>query len=133
MKRWIVFLLGFIAGILFTFIAAFIISRSNLGYNGMTFFNQPGECLSTNNFEVMQVIGDDCALAHEIEEWDSDFGHCMQKDLLVLVINDNGEYYYDDQIINVPKGKCMRQVGIYKYRTKMDMEKTVPIVMLMDK
>ena len=48
-------------------------------------------------------------------------------------MNDNGEYYYDEQIIKVPKGKCMRQVGIYKYQAKSGIEKTVPIVMLMNK
>ena len=53
--------------------------------------------------------------------------------LLVVVTNDNGEYYYDDQIIEVPQGMCMSQVGIYRYQTRMDMEKTVPIVKLMSK
>ena len=130
MKKWLVFLLGVIAGILFTFIAAFIINSRSLEHNGMTFFEQPGECLSTNNFEVMQVIGNDCALAYEVE-WNSFSKSYREKDLLVLVINDNGEYYYDDQIIKVPQGICMRQVGIYKYSTKMNIEKTVPIVMMM--
>lgn len=42
MKKWLVFLLGFIAGILFTFIAAFIInSGTNMGNNGITFFEHP--------------------------------------------------------------------------------------------
>ena len=80
----------------------------------------------------MQVIGNDCALAYEVE-WNSFSKSYREKDLLVLVINDNGEYYYDDQIIKVPQGMCMRQVGIYKYSTKMNIEKTVPIVMMMDK
>ncbi|MDE6569543.1 MAG: hypothetical protein K2K43_02850 [Alistipes sp.] len=133
MKKWLVFLLGFIAGILFTFIAAFIInSGTNMGNNGITFFEHPGECLSISNFEVMQVVGNDCALAHEVE-WDSFLQRYKTKDLLVLIMNDNGEYYYDEQIIKVPKGKCMRQVGIYKYQAKSGIEKTVPIVMLMNK
>ena len=131
MKKWIVFLLGFIAGIVFTFIVALIVSPSSVNNTGMTFFEHSGECLSTNDFEVMQVIGNGCALAHEVK-WDSLLERYRSTDLLVLVINDNGEYYYDDQIIKVPSGKCMRQVGIYKYTTKMEMEKTVPIVKLMD-
>lgn len=80
----------------------------------------------------MQVVGNDCALAHEVE-WDSFLQRYKTKDLLVLIMNDNGEYYYDEQIIKVPKGKCMRQVGIYKYQAKSGIEKTVPIVMLMNK
>ena len=133
MKKWAVFLIGFISGIVLTFVFLFVFgvytSKTN---NRVTIFEQPGECLSTNNFEVMQVIDDGCALAHEVT-WNSILKRYMSTDLLVLVINDNGEYYYDDQIIKVPKGKCMRQVGIYKYLTKMEIEKTVPIVKLMDK
>ncbi len=133
MKKWLVFLLGFISGIIFTFVVSFIIAGGSNGTNNrMTFFEQPGECLSTNNFEVMQVVGDGCALAHEVQ-WNSFYEGYESTDLLVLLINDKGEYYYDDQIIKVPKGKCMRQVGIYKYPTKMEIEKTVPIVKLMDK
>ena len=65
--------------------------------------------------------------------WDSTFERYNQTDLLVLITNDNDEYYYDDQLIKIPKGKCMRQIGVYKYPTRMNMEKTVPIVKLMDK
>ena len=45
----------------------------------------------------------------------------------------NGELYYDDQMIEVPKGKCMRQIGVYEYQTKSENWKTVPIVQLMNK
>ena len=48
-------------------------------------------------------------------------------------IRDSGEYYYDDQIIKTTKTKCFKQVGIYKYNTRAGIEKTVPIVKLMDK
>ena len=50
----------------------------------------------------------------------------------MLVTNDNGELYYDDQVIEVPKGKCMRQIGVYEYQTKSENWKTVPIVQLMN-
>ena len=136
MKKWTVFLIGFILGIVLTFVILFVIgvhtSKTSKTNNRVTIFEQPGECLSTNNFEVMQVIEDGCALAHEVT-WNSILERYTSTDLLVLVINDNEEYYYDDQIIKVPKGKCMRQVGIYRYPTKMEIEKTVPIVKLMDK
>ncbi len=132
MKNWICFLLGFISGIVFTFIATIVIaSGSSASNNGMTFFEQPGECLDAKAFEVMQVLDSNYALAHEIK-WNYVLERYVPTDLLVLVTNDNGEYYYDDQIIKIPKGKCMRQVGIYKYQTRMEIEKTVPIVKIMD-
>lgn len=132
MKKGVVFLLGFLAGIVFTIVVSVVIaggSNSNVGDNGITMFKQPGECLSVNRFEVMQTIGDNYALAHEQEKF---YNNYINTDLLVLVTNDNGEFYYDNQVIEIPKGKCMRQVGVYKYQTKSDIWKTVPIVKIMD-
>lgn len=137
MKNWLVFLLGFISGIIFTFVMMLYVAKQNVDEgvekvdNGMTFFEQPGDCVSTNQFEVMQVLDDNYALAYE-QKYEEYLGY-MRTDLLVLVTNDEGVYYYDEQTIKVPKGKCMRQVGIYKYQTKFEDWKTVPIVKLMDK
>lgn len=135
MKKWVVFLLGMIAGGVLTFVMMLVLAigaNINANNNGITLFDQPGECLNAKAFEVMQVVDNNHALAHEVE-WDELLEDYMQTGLLVLVTNDNGEYYYDDQIIEVPQGMCMRQVGIYRYQTRMDMEKTVPIVKLMSK
>lgn len=137
MKKWVVFLLGMIAGGVLTLVVMVILAmgaNTNANNNGVTLFDQPGECLNAKAFEVMQVVDNNHALAHEVE-WDDVLERYMQtgSGLLVLVTNDNGEYYYDDQIIEVPQGMCMRQVGIYRYQTRMDMEKTVPIVKLMSK
>jgi hypothetical protein len=109
-------------------------ANTNANNNGVTLFDKPGECLNAKVFEVMQVIDNNHALANEVE-WNDVLERYMQtgSGLLVLVTNDNGEYYYDNQIIEVPQGMCMRQVGIYRYQTRMDMEKTVPIVKLMNK
>ena len=137
MKKWVVFLLGLISGVVLTLVALVILAmgaNTNANNNGVTLFDQPGECLNAKAFEVMQVVDNNHALSHEVE-WDDVLERYMQtgSGLLVLVTNDNGEYYYDDQIIEVPQGMCMRQVGIYRYQTRMDMEKTVPIVKFMSK
>ena len=57
----------------------------------------------------------------------------MYNGAVYLLVNEDGKYYYDDEIIEVPDGKVVRQVGIYKYSTKNDFEKTVPIVQIMNK
>lgn len=137
MKKWVVFLLGMIAGGVLTLVVMVILAmgaNTNANNNGITLFDQPGECLNAKAFEVMQVVDNSHALAHEVE-WNDVLERYVQTGLglLVLVTNDNGEYYYDNQIIEVPQGMCMRQVGIYRYQTRMDMEKTVPIVKLMSK
>jgi hypothetical protein len=121
MKKGVVFLLGFFAGIVFTFVVTMIVTKvSNANDNGITMFEQPGKKVSGENFVVLQVVDDNYALAYDY------------RGLVVLVMNDNGEYYYDNQTIYVPNGKCMRQVGVYKYQTKTEDWKTVPIVKIMD-
>ena len=121
MKKGVVFLLGFFAGFVFTFVVTMIIAKvSNANDNGITMFEQPGKKVSEENFVVLQVVDDNYALAYDY------------RGLVVLVMNDNGEYYYDNQTIYVPNGKCMRQVGVYKYQTKTEDWKTVPIVKIMD-
>ena len=130
MKKWIVFVLGFVSGMVFLFLVLLIIGKSSATDEGMTYFEKPGKCISTKEFEVIQVIGDGYALAREIVDRTSLIN--IPSGLLVLVTNDNGELYYDDQVIEVPKGKCMRQIGVYKYQTKSENWKTVPIVQLMN-
>ena len=131
MKKWVVFLLGMIAGGVLTFVMMLVLAiGANTSSNGMTLFDEPGECLSTGLFEIMQVIDDGVALANEIDKMRSSYN--THTELLVLLVNDEGQLYYDDQVINVPIGKCARQIGVYKYPTKSGFEKTVPIVKIME-
>lgn len=129
MKKWTTFIAGFIIGIIFTFTIAYII-KSNVSNNGMTLFEHPEKLVSINNFMIIQVIDNNHALAQEVI-WDPMKGY-IPTNLVVLITNDAGEYYYDNQIIYTYNNKCMRQIGIYKYQTKANIEKTVPIVKLMD-
>ena len=124
MKKWIVFVLGFVSGMVFLFLVLLIIGKSSATNDGMTYFEKPGKCISTKDFEVMQVVGEGYALAREKKGYVGG--------ILVLVTNENGELYYDDQVIKVPEGKCMRQIGVYEYQTKSENWKTVPIVQLMN-
>lgn len=124
MKKWIVFVLGFVSGIVFLFLVLLIIGKSSATNEGMTYFEKPGKCISTKDFEVMQVVGEGYALAREKKGYVGG--------ILVLVTNENGELYYDDQVIKVPEGKCMRQIGVYEYQTRMETIKTVPIVQVMN-
>ena len=124
MKKWIVFVLGFVSGMVFLFLVLLIIGKSSATDEGMTYFEKPGKCISTKDFEVMQVVGEGYALAREKKGYVGG--------ILVLVTNENGELQYDDQVIKVPEGKCMRQIGVYEYQTKSENWKTVPIVQLMN-
>ena len=119
MNKFLIYLLGIITGIGLTFGFAYLKSETDetIKDNGMTFFENPGEKFSINAFEVIQVIDDNHALAIEAK-WESFLEEYMPGELTVLITNDSGEYYYDDQIIKTTKTKCFKQVGIYKYNTR---------------
>ena len=52
--------------------------------------------------------------------------------MVVLLLPETDNAYYDDQSIIVPKGKSLMQIGIFKYESKEKMVKTVPIVKIYD-
>lgn len=136
MKKIWVYLLGVLTGVIVTVMVLVIIAvamnaNNDPGTkmtNGMSFFEAPGDIVEPSSVKVFQALGAGAALAHckgkEKYDW---YG-----DPIVLLYNEESIPYYDDQIINSPNGKCFRQVGIYRYSSNLG-EKTVPIVMIMDK
>ena len=90
-------------------------------------FDEPEEVFKSKAFIVKEVIDDGKAIAYEAT-WDDLFKMYSQTDLKVLITNDEGKYYYDNQIIKVPGGKQVCQIGIYKRYSS-----TIPVVMIMDK
>ena len=124
MKNILIFTAGIVTGaVLMIFIS--LVFASNFSHNDMNLFENEGECISENSFEVFQVLDSGDALANEIEE---KYSTSLHTGLVVLFLHENGKSYYDDQIIKIPSGKCVKQIGVYKYPTKDGFEKTVPIV-----
>ena len=123
MKKWFVYLLGVISGIVLTFAFAYYANLSdNSGIIGLEMFEEPGDCMEYSQFEVLQVGSSGCALA----EADESFG------TIVLIIPDENQQFYDNQKIVLESNRCARHVGTYRYTTNMGMEKTVPAVMIVD-
>lgn len=133
MKKFLIFLAGFISGIVFLFIVSLVISRnsSNGNIEGLTIFEEPADVIPTSSFEVFQVVQAGNALANAGEPRSFGDGYTYFG-MVVLFLADENTHYYDDQIINVPRGKCVRQIGTYQYETK-DGYKTVPAVAICDK
>jgi len=139
MKKIWVYLLGVLTGIVITIVALLVIGlamNSNENGNsgvrhltGTTFFEEPGDVIEPSSVKVFQALTPGYALAESKGDYKYDkyYG-----DPAVLLYDEEGTPYYDDQIVNAPTGKCFRQVGVYKYETKLGM-KTVPIVMMLDK
>lgn len=80
----------------------------------------------------MQVLDDGSALATA-----TTFGFGEPEDIryfgtVVLFPPKEGTSYYDDQRIRVPKGKILKQIGTFRYESRQEDVKTVPIVDFFD-
>lgn len=123
MKNWLVYLLGIITGVILTLAFAFYVNLSdNSGVIGLEMFEEPGDYMEYSQFKVFQVVSSGCALAHA----DESFG------TIVLMIPNENQQFYDDQKIVLKSDQCAQHVGTYRYSTKMDIEKTVPAVRIID-
>lgn len=128
MKNFLIFFAGMVTGAILLVVISLGISGAGaaIADSGVTLFETQGESLSENKFKVFQVLDSGDALAWEQS---NNYKH---DDITVLFYRQEGKYYYDNEIIKVPAGKCVRQIGIYKYPTKTG-EKTVPIVKISNK
>lgn len=123
MKKWVVYVLGIITGVILTFVFALCVNLSNnSGIDGLEMFEEPGDCMGYSRLEVFQVVESGCALAHA----DDSFG------VMVFIIPDEEQQFYDHQEINLDNGQCAQRVGTYKYTTNAGIEKTVPAVRIID-
>ena len=139
MKSWGLFIAGVITGIiLMGFINILKISSNNEETkgteivseqdDGITWFEEPGDVVEVKSFKAFQVLAKDAALVQGESKYSG-----VYTGIVYLLINKEGKLYYDDEIVNVPKGSIVRQMGIYQYPTKDNMIKTVPIIRIMEK
>lgn len=122
-KSILIYIGGIVTGIILTFVILLFVARSNSSNssnNDMVIFEQPQQIIDVKSFEIMQVLPDGNALAM-VQSHDN-FG------MIVMFRAQNNAPYYDDQKIDVPTGKCVRQIGTYRYMTRNKIEKTVPII-----
>lgn len=123
MKKWLIYVLGVITGIVLTFAFAFCVNLSNnSGIIGLEMFEEPGEDMDYTQFEVFQVLDSGCALANADGTFDE----------TVFIIPDDKQQFYDNQKIVLRNDQCAQRVGTYRYSTKMGIEKTVPAIKIID-
>ena len=126
MKSLFVFLFGMIVGVILT--SMFwnnIYSSTNYEYNpygirGLKILEQEGKCITRNNLEVFQSLTDGVALAYPVGDYRT----------IVLLIDNSNRLFYDGEKIKNPKDYCAKQIGVYTYETKAEIQKTVPAVII---
>ena len=123
MKKILLFGSGFVAGIIATILVAFFLyaeNQLNDDLSGLTILPEIGESIITKGeIEVFQVLKPNMALAR-----------LPKIGTVVLLINYDGKYYYDEQKIKIPAGKCGRQIGIYQYTSRDKFVNTVPVIVI---
>jgi hypothetical protein len=146
MKGFLIFIGGFVAGVLVTIFVGYLLVIANKpiddGLIGLTVFPKKSECVKTTSksksteIAIFQVVKPNMALGNIKNYTDKKmFGgnnyrdYDIGNDVVVLLINYDGKTYYDDQKIDVTK-KCARQIGTYQYTAKIGIEKTVPAVVI---
>ena len=78
------------------------------------------------NFEILQVVFDDAALAQS-EQKHPYTSSVYYSDPVVLLVSEQKNTFYDGKVIKAPKDAKVMQVGTYQYQSNLGW-KTVPIV-----
>ena len=102
-------------------------SPAKPAYKNPTLFDAPGQKIPGRQFEVNEVLADGSAIAEYDYIGASDHDTSLMG-LSVFFPAKEGVHYYDNQVIKIPSGKKLRQIGSYKYYSK-----TIPVVDIFDK
>lgn len=94
-----------------------------------TIFDEPRDCVTSKSLKVEDIFESKYVVAKELFEGLEEYG--ATTDLTVVFI-DNNNTYYTDQVITIPRGKCVRQIGVYKSTHYLYNDKTLPIVKIMN-
>jgi hypothetical protein len=81
-------------------------------YN-INLFDEPAECVSTSDFKIEEVIDEYYAIADEVEYITVLKKYRSKYAIKVVIKSEEKNKYFDEQIIKMPAGKCMRQIGVY--------------------
>ncbi len=133
--NWASFGVGIVAGFLLTIVVATLLNNQRLAnYNGsgnipgltMLKEGEQGTSFDTTSIEIFQTLSPKLALANTGKE--SKYSHEIHYNgIIVLYIASDDIRLYDKQIIEIPQGKALVQIGTYEYESKMGV-RTVPAV-----
>ena len=140
MSKGLSYFLGIVTGVLLTlgFFAIKANSSKQDGENapktekeaklpdGVTMLDEPVPFNEAKNFQVLQVVFEDAALAQSEKKMQYT-GSIYYTDPIVLIVADEKNTFYDDQIVEAPKDCKVIQVGTYNYKSQLGW-KTVPII-----
>ncbi|MDR2718140.1 MAG: hypothetical protein LBB89_08770 [Treponema sp.] len=122
-KGILIYLAGFITAIILGAIIGLGSGNtsSNNHIQGLTIFQEQGNPINETQFQVIQVLESNLALA--IGKGDS--GLSIFTGITVLLMRDEGKYFYDDEVVVLSSKP--NQAGTFQYEAKNG-RKTVPVI-----
>lgn len=127
MKGCLTLILGFILGAVAMFLL-FSVSMPKIGVEaieqsievkskslkGLVLFEQVGDCVGSGTYRIKEVLDENYAIAEEVE-YDTvlENYYTRYNGIKVVIKSEEKNKYFDEQIIKMPAGKCMRQIGVY--------------------
>ena len=87
---------------------------SEVKQSDIKLFEAPTDCVSTSDFKIKEVLDEYYAIAEEVE-YDTVLENYYTRfnGIKVVIKSEEKNKYFDEQIIKMPAGKCMRQIGVY--------------------
>lgn len=86
---------------------------SEVKQSDIKLFEAPTDCVSTSDFKIEEVIDEYYAIADEVEYNTVLKKYYSKYAIKVVIKSEEKNKYFDEQIIKMPAGKCMRQIGVY--------------------
>ena len=130
MKKVWPFIGGVVTGIIITFAGLFIYAAcQRSASDDVVYFEKPGDAVMERSFKVFQVLEPGVALV----EGETKPEYDIYTGPVYVIVNDENKYYSDEEIISLESDEVARKVGVYTYKTKSDMDKTVSIIKIMKK
>lgn len=127
MRKGLVFILGLVAGCLLTIAVLYVIALNSSESNSdITIAEREIPFDLSNRFEVFQVLSDG-ALAH-CE--DVEYSMSMFTGPIVYILAEGQNQFYNDQVVEIPRGKRAVQIGTFRYATRLG-ENVVPVIRIL--
>lgn len=119
--------LSFIAGVIVTLaclVGIGIYNEATSGdISGLTYLSeqQVGTTFNYKKIRIIQAQSQRTALVLPIDEYNP----------AMLLVGTEQDAFYDEQIINIPNGYRLIQIGTYEYKNRENITKTVPAVAIL--
>ena len=93
----------------------------------VTWLDDPIPFTEADNFKIIQVVYENAALALTQKRY---LG-AVYSEPVVLIVSQQKNTFYDDQIVKCPEDREVMQIGTYKYQSRNNNWKTVPVILFL--